>query len=197
MTSRQKLAIVLGAIALFAIATLLLMVFYADMLHERVWIPLIRGAYVAKHYLDHLHGLVLWLIPLGLFSIPLIRALVRVLSQQETVPRPSLDDWPIVPQAGELEELSQQLHRARRSRFARARIARNLKEISVRMIAGREGLSVEDARHLLERGYWSEHREVHALLMPRRHYADRQTEASFEHALEQALDHLEAYYKGA
>ena len=197
MRSRHRLYFTLGALALFSIATLILLLFYAEELHVRVLVPIIRAAYTAKHYLDHLHGLVLWLIPLALFSIPLVRALFHVLGQQEPVGHQKLDDWPIVPETGELEALVHQLRHAKRSRFARARISRNLKELSVRLIAGREGVAVSEARQMLENGLWRAHPEIHELLMPRRHYAGRQSERAFEQALDQTLLFLQTYHEEA
>lgn len=191
MRSRLKLVFIPGFLVAVTVVSILLFYNYAEELRIHVLQPAIEAYFVLRYYIDFVPQLFLWLIPLILVSLIMIRRTLRRVrgDRSKELRRASA----IAPNEGELARMAQQIRRAHNSRFARVRVARTLVEIGARLIAGREGTSLPQARQQLADGYWRKAGPVHHFLIPRRHYTARQTGHDFERSLREAVEHFEEF----
>ena len=191
MKSKTKLLCVASFLGAVLTATIVLFYFYTDALRIRVLKPIIETYYIGRYYLDFVPQLYLWMIPPLLVSLIMGRRFIRWARADHTT---DIQRNPIItPGEGELARLTQQVHRAHHSRFARVRLSRTLVEISARLIAGREGSPLWRARQQLTEGYWRNHPSIHQFLTPRRHYTTRQSGVGYKQSLRETIEHLEDF----
>lgn len=191
MKPKTKLLALAAFVAIALTATAILFFLFPDIVRVRVLKPLIEAYYIGRYYLAFVPQLILWMIPPVIAILIMTRRLVRLsrIGRSTRVQRPSS----ISPGEAELARLSQQLRRARHSRFARVRLSRTLVEIGARLIASREGLPLWKARQQLTEGYWRDHLPIHQFLTPRRHYTSRESGAGFELSLQEVIEYLEEF----
>ena len=191
MTPKTRLLFIASFLGTVLTATVVLFYFYTDALRVRVLRPIIEAYYIGRYYLGFVPQLYLWMIPLLIVALIMVRRFIRwAKTDRSTQIR---RDPIIAPGEGELARLTQQVHRARHSRFARVRLSRSLVEIGTRLIAGREGTSLWRARQQLADGYWRSHPSIHQFLTPRRHYTTRQSGSGYEQSLRETIEHLEDF----
>ena len=191
MKPHHKYVFIPGFLVAVLTVSIVLFYNYAEQLRIRVLQPVIEAYFVLRYYLEFVPQLFLWMIPLLLVSLIMIRRAVRR-SQRDRSTQPRRTQA-IAPGEGELARLTRQIPRAQRSRFARVRLSRTLVEIGARLIAGREGTSLWRARQRLADGYWRNARSVHHFLIPRRQYTARQSGHDFERSLQKTVEHLEEF----
>ena len=191
MKTKARLLFIVGFVGAALIAAVILFYFYTDGLRVLILKPLIEAYYISHYYLGFVPQLYLWIIPPLIIVLIMGRRLVRFSKSAHPVriqKNPS-----VAPGEGELALLTQQIHRARHSRFARVRLSRTLVEIGARLIAGREGSPLWHARRQLSGGYWRDHLSIHWFLTPRRHYTIRQSGVEFDNSLQEVIEHLEEF----
>lgn len=191
MKPHLKLVFILGFLVAVLTVSIVLFYNYGEELRIHVLQPVIEAYFVFRYYLEFVPQLFLWMIPLLLVPLIIIRRAFRW-SQRDRSTQPRRTQA-IAPGEGELARLTRQIHRARHSRFARVRLSRTLLEIGARLIAGREGTSLWRARQQLADGYWRNARSVHHFLIPRRQYTARQSGHDFERSLRKTVEHLEEF----
>jgi len=191
MGSRLKLIFIPGFLAAAIVVSIVLFYNYTEELLIHVLQPAIEAYFVLRYYIDFVPQIFLWLIPLILASLIMIRRTVSPIRRDRSKePRRASA---IALDEGEVARTARQIHRAHNSRFARVGVRRTLVEIGTRLIAGREGASLPQARQQLADGYWRKAGTVNHFLIPRRHYTARQTGHDFERALREAVEHLEEF----
>ena len=191
MKPHHKYVFILGFLVAVLTVSIVLFYNYAEELRIHVLQPVIQAYVLLRYYVEFVPQLFLWMIPLLLVSLIMIRRAVRW-SQRGRLTQPRRTQ-PIAPREGELARLTRQVHRAHHSRFARVRLSRTLVEIGARLVAGREGTSLWRARQQLADGYWRNARSVHHFLIPRRQYTARQSGHDFERSLRKTVEHLEEF----
>lgn len=191
MRSRPRFVFFLVFPCAVLITSVILFYNYAEELRIHVLRPAIEAYFIGRYYLDFVPQLILWMIPLLLVVGIMIRRFIRW-SQQDRSKRPR-NRQTIAPGEGELARLALQIHRAHHNRFARVRLSRTLAEIGARLIAGKEALSLWQARQQSADGYWRDAEAVHRFLTPRRHYTARQSGHDFDNSLQETVQHLEEF----
>lgn len=191
MKTKTKLLFIACFLVAAIISTLALFYFYNNELRLRVLQPAIEAYYVGRYYLDFVPQIILWVLPPLIVALILIKRFIRW--SREDQPPHAHQAQSVTPAEGELALLAHRIHRCQHSRFARVRLSRQLVEIGARMIAGKEGLSLWQARESLTGGYWRADDSVHRFLTPRRHYTSRQSGDEFRQSLREIVAHLEEF----
>lgn len=156
--------------------------------------PLIEAWHLARWYVLRLPQAALWIALVLVGAIFLVRMLVKGLGKGPE-PRP---EEPSVPRSQtEFERLSALIARARHGPFSRQRLAGELVGPCVRLIAGREGLSLTQARSRFEGFSWCDEPAVAGFFAYRRHYRGLGRRADFEGKLEKTVLFLERYQEGS
>jgi hypothetical protein len=190
-SQKTRTTLILAFVAGTVVVSSVLFFGYPEVLRRHVLRPAIQAYYIVRFYLEFVPQIVLWLLPPVVVTAIAVHRLLR---KHRPAGRRAPSAVPgITPEAGELSLLIRQIHRAHYSRFARVRLSRSLMEIGSRLIAGREGTSLEAARRMLAEGYWRDRRSVHQFLIPRRHYTTHQSSQEFDQALRETIDHLETF----
>ena len=164
---------------------------FPDVLRTHVLKPLITVYFIGRYYLEFVPQYILWMIPPLIAALIMGRRVVRLSKQNR--PTQAQQSKALIPREGELAQLSQQLRRARHSRFARVRLSRELVEISARLIASKESVPLWRARQWLADSYWRDNLAIHHFLSPRRHYTTRESGTGFHHSLKDVIQHLEEF----
>jgi hypothetical protein len=188
---KTKLLALATFVGIVLIATAVLVLVFPDIVRVRILKPLIEAYYIGRYYLAFVPQLVLWMIPPVIVTLLMLRHLLRLSRKDRSTRVQPLSS--ISPGEAELARLSQQLRRARHSRFARVRLSRTLVEIGARLIASREGMPLWQARRRLTEGYWRGHLTIHQFLTPQRHYTSRESGAGFEQSLQEVIEYLEEF----
>lgn len=191
MNRRTQLLCIAAFLGAVLIAAVVLFFFYPEVLRIHILVPVIEAYFISRYYLEFVPQFYLWLIPPLIVTLIMCRRFVRWAKRGRTynTRQPS----PISPGEGELAQLAQQIRRAHYSRFARVRLSRTLIEIGARLVAGKDGLSVQQARRRLAEGYWRSDPSLHMFLTPRKHYTARQSGTAFEQSLRETITHLEEF----
>ena len=135
-------------------------------LHKALLTPLIAAFYAVRAYIIRLPQLLLWLLPIAIVTILIVRSILSLPRSERRRRRERR------PKAGEgkLAELIRQIQRTRVSRFARVRVCRRLTETAVRLLAKRRGIPIEEARRRMRAADWQADPRVIAFLVPHRHH---------------------------
>ncbi|GEM_PF-2915968 len=93
-----------------------------------------------------------------------------------------------------IESLARSLARSERRHVSRVRVIREVSILAVRLIAQREGCSLEQARKLLNSGEWTQDPLVRKFFASHRDRGNHRKE-SFSHTVSHTLEYLERYYQ--
>ncbi|MEA1871271.1 MAG: hypothetical protein U9N00_03665 [Candidatus Bipolaricaulota bacterium] len=192
MSAKRALFIIIGAV-LMIVVTLLFLFPLRDFVRVGLVEPLITAYYIARWYLHRLPQLLLWAgLVLGA-SYFLFRAYHQAfpLAKQRVAMRRIT-----TPLGSDLQWLQQVIARARKRAFSRRLIASNLVHTAVRLIARREGLSLDEARERFETFEWCDDLVVKEFFRYRRtHYGWRRG-VYFSDKLQRTISFLERYQQG-
>jgi len=191
MRTKRALFIIVGVVLMVAI-TLLFLFPLRNFVRVALVEPLITAYYIARWYLHRLPQLLLWAgLVLGT-SYLLFRAYYRAFppAKQRVAMRR------IALLGSNLDWLRQTIARARKHSFSRRQIASDLVRTAVRLIARREGLSLDEARDRFETFEWCDDCVVRDFFGYRRlHYGWRRG-VDFSDKLQRTISFLERYQQG-
>jgi len=191
MRAKRVLFIIVGTVLMVAI-TLLFLFPLRDFVRVGLVEPLITAYYIARWYLRRLPQLLLWAgLVLGATYF-LFRAYYRTFppAKQRVAMRR------ITPLGSDLDRLRQTIARARKHSFSRRQIASNLVHTTVRLIARREGLSLDEARERFETFEWCDDYVVRDFFGYRRLHYGWRPGVNFSDKLQRTISFLERYQQG-
>lgn len=188
-----RFVVPVGVSALVVALTLLLL--YNAPLRRAILEPVTWVVNDIRRALGALPQALLWAIGL------LIGGVVLVMSWKRTVggsgSRPGHPRWTVVKpcNTNAIESLARDIDRSRNRHVSRVRIVRELSILAVRLIAQREGLSLEEARKLLNSGQWPDDPRVRRFFASRRDGEKGIPKQFFLEAVAYTLAHLERYHQ--
>jgi hypothetical protein len=182
-----------GVTAIVVALTLLLL--YNEPLRRAILEPVTWMINDVRQSLSALPQALLWAIGLLIGSVVLVLSWKRVLGGSGS--RSDHRRWTVVKPSNTnaIESLARDLHRSRRRHVSRVRVVRELSILAVRLIAQREGLSLEEARSLLNSGQWPDDPRVRRFFASRRDGQRGVPRHSFLEAVAYTLAHLERYHQ--
>jgi hypothetical protein len=188
---RIALPIAIGA----TVVALTLLLLYSEPLRMAILEPATWMIDDVRRSLATVPQGLLWAIGLLIGIGVLAASWKRVLTALTAKPRISRRSIVRPYNANAIATLTRDLDRAAKHHSSRARIVRELAILAIRLIAKREGISVEEARKLVVAGRWPDDRRVKQLFASRRAGANRTPKQSFVDAVEYALAYLVRYYQ--
>ncbi len=191
MRAKRALFITVGVVLMVAI-TLLFLFPLRDFVRVGLVEPLITAYYIARWYLHRLPQLLLWAgLVLGATYF-LFRAYFRAFptAKQRVAMRR------FAPLGSDLDRLRQMILRARKHSFSRRQIASELVRTTVRLIARREGLSLDEARERFETFEWCDAYVVRDFFRYRRLHYGWRPGVDFSDKLQRTISFLERYQQG-
>jgi hypothetical protein len=191
MRAKRGLFIIVGAVLMVAI-TLLFLFPLRDFVRVGLVEPLITAYYIARWYLHRLPQLLLWVgLVLGA-SYFLFRAYFQAFptAKQRVAMRR------VTPLGSDLNRLRQMILRARKHSFSRRQIASELVRTTVRLIARREGLSLDEARERFETFEWCDTYVVRDFFRYRQLHYGWRPGVDFSDKLQRTISFLERYQQG-
>jgi len=183
------LIVVAGCAVLATALTALFVPAVGAELHAAILTPLIAAFYTIRAYVERLPQLLLWVIPIVITGGVLFRLLLarpRLKQQSRGKRQPQARD-------GKLAEMIRQIQRTRVSRFARIRVCRQLSDSTMRLLARRSGVPIEEARRQLRSSDWDAEIEVKRFLTPHLHHRRPAAGKGFLVELHRVLTFLERY----
>jgi len=192
MKRRRILVVAAGVVILIGI-TLAFLFPLRELVRTALVEPLIKGYYIASWYVRRLPQLLLWSGLSLLAALFLVRYTVRILGPFSR-PRTRWTQTSTPP--SELERLTAVIERAHRYPFSRRSLSSELVRLAVRLIARREGLSLDEARERFESFAWCDDPAVEGFFRYRRHYRGFGQGADFKRKLKQTIAFFERYQKG-
>jgi hypothetical protein len=189
----MRFVVPVGVSAIAVVLTLLLL--YSEPLRRAILEPVTWMINDIRQSLGALPQALLWAIGLLIGSVVLVASWKRVLGGFRS--KPAHRRWtPAKPHnTNAIASLARDLSRAHRRHVSRARIVRELSILAVRLIAQREGLSLEEARSLLNSGQWPDDPHVRRFFASRRDGQRGVPKRSFLEAVAYTLAHLERYHQ--
>ncbi len=191
MRAKRALFITVGVVLMVAI-TLLFLFPLRNFVRVGLVEPLITAYYIARWYLHRLPQLLLWVgLVLGATYF-LFRAYFRTFptAKQHVAMRR------FTPLGSDLDRLRQMILRARKHSFSRRQIASELVRTTVRLIARREGLSLDEARERFETFEWCDAYVVRDFFRYRRLHYGWRPGVDFSDKLQRTISFLERYQQG-
>ncbi len=191
MRAKRALFITVGVLLMVTI-TLLFIFPLRDFVRVGLVEPLITAYYIARWYLHRLPQLLLWAgLVLGA-SYFLFRTYFRAFpSAKERVAMRR-----ITPLGSDLDLLRRAIARTRKHSFSRRQIASDLVRTTVRLIARREGLSLDEARERFETFEWCNAHVVRDFFRYRRLHYGWKRGVDFSDKLQRTISFLEDYQQG-
>lgn len=188
-----RFVVSVGVSAIVVVLTLLLL--YNEPLRRAILEPVTWMINDIRRSLGALPQALLWAIGLLIGSVVLVVSWKRVLSGSRS--KPEHGRWSAVRpcNANAIASLARDLDRSRKRHVSRVRIVRELSILAVRLIAQREGLSLEEARSLLNSGQWPDDPRVRCFFASRRDGQGGVPKQSFLEAVAYTLAHLERYHQ--
>jgi hypothetical protein len=183
--------IVIAAVAV----TLTLLLLYSRPLRSAILDPLVWLLNDIRGSLAALPQALLWGIGLLIGCFALGVSWKRVLDGLKD--RPKRARWaPVRPHnALAIEELARALRRSPKRHVSRVRVVRELTVLAVRLIAQRRGVSLDEARRLLNSGEWPDDPRVRRLFAIRRAGWGGRSKQRFLDAVQHATAYLERYHQ--
>ena len=177
------------------IVALTLLLLYSEPLRRAILEPATWLVDDVRRALATVPQALLWAIGLLIGIAVLAASWKRVLKALTVKPR--LGRWSVVRpyNANAIATLTRDLDRAAKHHTSRVRIVRELAVLAIRLVAKREGVSLEEARRLLTDGRWPDDPRVRQLFASRRAGAGSVPKESFVDAIEHALAYLVRYHQ--
>ncbi len=193
MTSKARLirfAVPVCVLAIVVALTLLLL--YHEPLRRAILEPVTWMISDIRRSLAALPQALLWAIGLLIGCAVLLAAWRRAPDETR---KPEPPRWSAVRphSTNAIEALARDLERSPRRHVSRLRIVRELSVLAVRLIAQREGLSLEEARKLLNSGQWPDDPRVRQFFATRPGGGRGVPKHDFLEVLAHTLAHLERY----
>ena len=188
-----RLVVPVGVSTIVVVLTLLLL--YNEALRRVILEPVTYVINDIRQSLGALPQALLWAVGLLIGSFVLVASWKRMLGGPK--PRPDRRRWPVVKpfNSNAVGSLARDLDRSRQRHASRARIVRELSILAVRLIAQREGLSLEEARKLLNSGRWPDDPHVRRFFASQRDGQRGVPKQRFLEAVAHTLAHLERYHQ--
>jgi hypothetical protein len=188
-----RFVVPVGVSTIVAVLTLLLL--YSEPLRRAILEPVTWIVNDIQQSLSTLPQALLWTIGLLIGSFVLVVSWKRVLGGSSS--RSDHRRWAVVKPSNKnaIESLARDLDRSRRRHVSRVRVVRELSILAIRLIAQREGLSLEEARNLLNSGQWPDDPRVRQFFASRRDGQRGVPKQSFLEAVAYTLAHLERYHQ--
>lgn len=101
-----------------------------------------------------------------------------------------------MPSQGPILRFAHVIERSSRSRFNREVVVLELREIAACVLAYHRGISIDDAKDLLEHEAWTDDEAVRALLSLDEHRRKQDHHSDFHSQVQRALDTIEETYQG-
>ena len=191
MRAKRVLFIIVGAVLMVAI-TLLFLFPLRDFVRVGLVEPLITAYYIARWYLHRLPQLLLWAgLVLGASYF-----LFRTYFQAFPIAKQRVAMRRFTPLGSDLDRLRQMILRARKHSFSRRQIASELVRTTVRLIARREGLSLDEARERFETFEWCDTYVVRDFFRYRQLHYGWRPGVDFSDKLQRTISFLERYQQG-
>lgn len=194
MTAKERLtrfAVPVGVLAIVVALTLLLL--YHEPLRRSILDPVTWMISDIRRALAALPQALLWAVGLLIGCAILLAAWRRVPGEKE--PKPPRRTTVRPHNKNAIEALARDLERSPRRHVSRVRIVRELSVLAVRLIAQREGLSLEEARKLLNSGQWPDDPLVRQFFAVRPGGGSGVSKGGFLEALTHTLAYLERYHQ--
>lgn len=193
MTTRNRLvrfALPVGVLAIVVALTLLLL--YHAPVRRAILEPVTWMINDVRRALAPLPQALLWAVGLLIGCAVLLAAWRRF---PDEAAKPKRARWTAVRphNTNAIETLARDLERSPRRHLSRVRIVRELSVLAVRLIARREGLSLEEARKLLNSGQWPDDPRVQELFATRPGGGPGVPKQRFLESVAHTLAHLERY----
>ncbi len=189
----MRFVVPVGVSAIAVILTLLLL--YSEPLRRTIIEPVTWMINDIRQSLGTLPQALLWAIGLLIGSFVLIVSWKRVLGGPRS--HPDHRRWTAIKPSNSnaIASLARDLDRSRKRHVSRVRIVRELSILAVRLIAQREGLSLEEARKLLNSGQWPDDPQVRRFFAARRDGQRGVPKQRFLEAVAYTLAHLKRYHQ--
>ena len=174
-------------------------VFFATVLRggfrAAILTPLLQGFYLVRFYVLRLPQQLLWVVPLLVVGVFLVRVAFRALGPR---PRHTHLQPPTRVVVDELERLAATINHAQHSSFNQKRVVNELSKITARLIARHEQIRINDAQRCLGAGTWGDDPVVQAFFRTdkkKRRRRARRTDR-FNEQLQHTVHILERYSQG-
>ena len=182
-----------GVSVIAVVLTLLLL--YNEPLRRTILEPITWMINDIRQLLGAFPQALLWVIGLLIGVVVLVSGWKRALGGSRSRPdrrrriavRPS--------NSNAIAQLARDLDRSRKRHVSRVRVVRELSILAVRLIALREGLSLEEARKLLNSGQWPDDPHVRRFFASQRDGHRGIPKQRFLEAVAYTLAHLERYHQ--
>ena len=191
MNTRRAI-ILITSLLLTLCVTIAFLLFLQDFLRTAILDPVITGYYTIRWYALRLPELWLWSIITLVPALFLLRAYLRVFTGAVRQPDSRVL---LVPQKDDLDILAELVGRAHHHVFSRLRLTGELAALAIRMIAWKEGVSLEEARLRFESGDWCEKPIVRQFFDCYKLRYERRRGRNFGEQLEQTISFLEDYQR--
>ena len=188
-----RLALTVGVLAIIISLTLLLL--YNAPLRRTILEPVTWMISDIRQALAALPQALLWAIGLLIGCAVLLVTWSRTLGGIRRKPASRRAGYVRPRNTNAIESLARDLERSPRRHVSRVRIVRELSVLAVRLIARREGLSLEEARKLLNSGRWPDDPLVRQFFATRPGGGRGVPKHRFLEAAARTLSHLERYHQ--
>ena len=188
-----RLALLVGSLAIVVSLTLLLL--YNAPLRRTVLDPLTWMFNDIRRALAALPQALLWAIGLLLGCGVLLATWSRALGGTRERPAGRRAGYVRPQNTNAIASLTGDLARSPRRHVSRVRVVRELSVLAVRLIAQREGLSLDEARSLLNSGHWPDDPLIRQFFATRPGGGRGVPKHRFLEAAARTLAHLERYHQ--
>ena len=177
------------------VLTLALLLLYNDPVRRAILEPATWAVNDVRQSLAALPQALLWAVGLLIGGAILILSWRRVLTEARS--RPDHRRWTVVKprNTNAIARLARDLASSPKRHVSRVRIVRELSILAVRLIAQREGISLEEARKLLLSSQWPDDLRVRRFFASRRDGERGVPKKSFVEAVEYTLAYLDRYHQ--
>ncbi|MBU1049799.1 hypothetical protein KKG90_07240 [Candidatus Bipolaricaulota bacterium] len=188
-----KRRIILGLIALCCVIGFSMLLIFNDPVRRVVLDPIIEGINAIRYVLGYVPQDLEWFVSLLVVFVVVLGIFASRLPQRA---RPEHVPFnPPFPSEGPTMRLTRILDNSTKNRFGRERVVLEMRDLAARAVAYHAGISVEEAKELLDTPTWTDDASVRDFLSLDKHRAGKNDQKRFHDQVEYALAHIERMYQ--
>jgi len=191
MSNRTR--VLLAILAICCVVAFSLFLIFNNSMREFILSPIITGINAVRSILTYMAQDVQWVATLLIVFVIVVFYLANRLPESSR--RQRVPFVPPFPNQGPAMRLAHILEKSGHNKFRRERMILELRDLTARVLAYRQGVSIDDARDFLDTTDWTNNVAVSSFLSLDEHRAGKQKHKDFHNQLDQALAHIERTYQ--